>query len=261
MPVDPRPWIDLTDRVAMVTGAASGIGRATCEALAAAGAIVVALDREADGLGQTAQSIAAAGGAAFPHEMDVTSQADWDAAAAWVAAEWGRADILVNAAGVAPTDRAGDPGLGAYRQTFAVNVEGSLLGMAAALEFMRAQGKGAIVNVSSTAALKGNPFMASYGASKAAIQHYSRSAALELVRAGHDIRVNSVHPGLVDTRMAHDLFDAYAGKLTSEQVVAMATTGRLARPEELADTILFLVSDRASFISGAAIVADRAHSA
>lgn len=253
MAVGVEPWIDLEGRVALVTGAASGIGRATCKALTAAGALVLGLDRDEPGL--------TGGDCARVLRIDVTSQSDWEAVSALVSREWGRVDILINAAGIAPTDRAGDKGLGQYRETFAVNVEGSLLGMAVALEFMRRSGKGAIVNVSSTAAFKGNPVMASYGASKAAIQHYTRSAALELVRAGLEIRVNSVHPGLVDTPMAQDLFDAYAGKLTRDQVIAMASSGRLARPEEVADTILFLVSDRASFISGASVAVDRGQSA
>jgi NAD(P)-dependent dehydrogenase (short-subunit alcohol dehydrogenase family) len=255
------PWIDLSGRVALITGAASGIGRASAKAIAQAGAIVVAVDRDRTGAESCAADILADGGKAHARAYDVTSQEGWNDTAGWLREELGRLDILVNAAGIAPTDSAGDADLGTYRQTFAINLEGPLMGMAVALAFMREAGKGAIVNIASTAAYKGNPFMASYGASKAALQHFTKSAALQLARTGADIRVNSVHPGLVDTRMAGDLFAAYEGKMSKDQVIAMSTTGRLARPEELADTVLFLVSDRASFISGAAITVDRAHSA
>lgn len=252
------PWIDLGGRVAAVTGAASGIGRAAAIALAGAGATVIVLDRDIAGALSTLSAI---DGEAEARELDVVDAAAWRDLATWIDARFGRLDILVNSAGVAESDRAGDTDLDAYRRCFAVNVEGSLLGMATALEFMRAAGRGAIVNLSSTAALKGNPIMASYGASKAAIAHYTRSAALECVRSGHDIRVNAVQPGLVETSMAQDFYGIFDKVGGPEAVVAMTTTGRPARAEEIADLILYLASDRASFISGALVVADRAHSA
>jgi NAD(P)-dependent dehydrogenase (short-subunit alcohol dehydrogenase family) len=230
-------WIDLAGSVALVTGAASGIGRAAAVALAEAGAMLVVAD------------------------IDVSSSSAWERLGDWVKGEFGRLDILVNSAGVALSDRVGDASLETYRQTFAINVEGTMLGMAQALRFMRKAGKGSIVNIASTASLKGNPIMASYGASKAAIAHFTRSAALEAARAGHDIRINSVHPGLVDTAMAQDFFGHFSKMGSPENIVSHVTTGRPARPEEIADLILFLSSDRASFISGASINIDRAHSA
>jgi NAD(P)-dependent dehydrogenase (short-subunit alcohol dehydrogenase family) len=255
------PWIDLAGRVAIVTGAGSGIGRACALAIGAAGGIVLALDLDPASAEATASAVIAAGGDAHSRMLDVTDAAQWDETSAWIAENWGRLDILVNSAGVAMSDRAGDTDLAIYHKTFAINVDGSLLGMAAALRFMRENGKGAIVNISSTAALTGNPIMASYGASKAAIAHFTRSAAKETTRAGHDIRINAVQPGLVDTSMADDFFDILHKAGPPETLVKMMTTGRPGRPEEIADLILYLVSDRASFISGAAIVIDRAASA
>lgn len=252
-----EPWIDLTGKVAVVTGAASGIGRACVEGLAEVGATVLALDRDEAGC----RTLAEAGMAAASHRIDVTSEADWQEASDWIENEWGRVDILVNNAGVVFTDRVGDEALDTYRKTFAVNVEGSLLGMRMALHFMRRQGKGAIVNISSAASFSGSSIMASYGASKSAIAHYTRSAALELARAGHDIRVNSVHPGLTETAMAQDFYGIYQKLGPPEAVVSAMTMGRAGRPEEVADLVTYLSSDRASFISGAAIAIDRAKSA
>ncbi|HEX7819130.1 MAG TPA: SDR family oxidoreductase [Sphingobium sp.] len=251
----------MTDRVAAVTGAAAGIGRATAYALAAAGAKVVALDRDLDGAQDTIAAIGEAGGTAVAHALDVTSESDWHAAEEAIETGFGRLDILVNSAGVSLKDSVGDAALDIYRQTFAINVEGSLLGMRTALGFMRRQGKGAIVNLSSAASLRGNTLMASYGASKAAITHFTRSAAVETVRAGNDIRINAVLPGLIDTSMADDLFRIYDRIGSPDAIRAAITTGRAGRPDEVADLILFLVSDRASHISGTSIVIDRAANA
>ncbi len=253
------PWIDLGGRIALVTGAANGIGRATALALAERGATVVLLDRDEAGVRLVAGEI---GEAATPRALDVTSKPDWDALGDWVAKTWGRLDILVNSAGIARFDRIDEAMFETYRDVFAINVEGSLLGMTTALRFMRAAGTGAIVNVASTAALKGNPAMASYGASKAAIAHFTRSAALECNRAGNDIRVNAVMPGFTETAMAQQVYDQFDAKMGGrEATMKVFSSGRAARPEEIADLIVYLASDRASFISGSVIACDRAQSA
>lgn len=256
-----QPWIDLSGQVALVTGAASGIGRAAVLALAGAGATVLALDLDLAGAEAAAEAVRAAGGVAEARRLDVTDKAGWDAIGQWIAADFGRLDILVNSAGVALKDSVGDASLDIYHRTFAINVEGTLLGMELALRFMRAQGKGAIVNLSSSASLRGNSLMASYGASKSAVAHYTRSAAVQNIRAGHDIRINAIHPGVIGTPMAGDLYAIYDKVGTPDQARAAFTTGREGRPEEVADLILFLSSERASYIAGASIVIDRAANA
>ncbi|MCB2078695.1 MAG: SDR family oxidoreductase [Novosphingobium sp.] len=250
------PWIDLTGRVAAVTGAAAGIGRATAKALAGAGAKVIVLDRDEAGAKAVADEIAGAA-----RKIDVASGTDWHAVEEWIRAEFGQLDVMVNCAGIALKDLVGDVPLDTYRRTFDVNVEGTLHGMAMALKFMRRQGTGAIVNLSSAASLKGSTLMASYGASKAAVAHYTRSAALENARAGHDIRINAVHPGTIATQMAEDLYRIYEHVGPRDVAEKVFSMGRPGRPEEVADLILFLASDRASYISGASIVIDRAASA
>ncbi|MEY2925765.1 MAG: Cyclopentanol dehydrogenase, partial [Pseudomonadota bacterium] len=222
-------WIDLTGRVAVVTGAAAGIGKATALALARAGAKVVALDRDLAG----AQAVAdAVGGDA--HGLDVTSQAEWHTVAAWIESTFGRIDILVNSAGIAISDSVGDASLADYHTTFAVNVEGTLIGMEVALKFMRKQGKGSIINLSSTASLKGNPILASYGASKAAVAHFTRSSALQNARTNGDIRINAVLPGLIETAMADDFYDIFERVGSPDALRSAFTTGRAGRPEEVA---------------------------
>ncbi|MEO6717879.1 MAG: SDR family oxidoreductase [Novosphingobium sp.] len=200
--------------------------------------------------------------AAQARALDVTRQEDWTALGDWVGARWGRLDIMVNCAGIARFDRVDEAIMETFREVFAVNVDGVVMGMAMALGFMRPAGKGAIVNVSSTASLKGNPAMASYGASKAAVAHFNRSAALEVNRAGLDVRINAVMPGFTDTAMADEVHQRFDDKLGGrEATMKVFSSGRSARPEEIADLIVYLASDRASFISGSVIAIDRAQSA
>jgi len=259
--IDPRPWIDLSDQVAVVTGGGAGIGRAAAIALASAGSVVIVTDTNMSGAENTVATIVSGGGSAYSLKLDVISQSEWDEAADWIEREFGHLDILVNCAGVALSDRVGDDSLDVYRKTFAINTEGSLLGMAMALRFMRKTGKGSIINLSSGAAKRGNPIMASYGASKAAVAHFTRSAAVETMRSGHDIRINAILPGLIETSMADDLYKIQEKLGPPETIIEKMTTGRTGQPKEVADLILFLASDRASYISGTSINIDRAVSA
>lgn len=255
-------WIDLTGKVALVTGAASGIGRAAAENIAQAGAKVILLDRDEAGVAKAAAALRQSGHDAVERVLDVSQGADWQALGEWIAADVGRIDILVNSAGIARFDKVGADIFPTYHEVFAVNVEGVLRGMALALDYMRPVGRGAIVNVSSTASLKGNPAMASYGASKAAVSHFTRSAALEVNRAGLDIRINAVLPGFTDTGMAQQIHDQFDSKLGGrEETMKVFASGRTAQPQEIADLILYLVSDRASFVSGSTYNIDRAQSA
>jgi 3alpha(or 20beta)-hydroxysteroid dehydrogenase len=210
----------------VVTGAAGGIGAATVERLRRDGATVVGVD-------------AREGGDQF---LDVTDPEAWAALVDGL----GRIDGLVNAAGVTHRARVGDVEVEDWNRVFAVNVTGPMLGMQAVLARMPAGG--AIVNVCSLAALTGH-YPAAYTASKWALRGLSRTASLELGRRG--IRVNAVFPGFIDTPMT-----ASAPPAFQAASVRAASLGRTGRPEEVAATIAFLLSDAASYLTGAEIAVD-----
>ncbi|CAI9401438.1 SDR family NAD(P)-dependent oxidoreductase [Nocardioides sp. T2.26MG-1] len=222
--------MDLTDKVVVVTGAARGQGAAEVEALAAAGATVVATD-----------VLPFAG-----RHLDVTSAADWATLAADLDAEYGRVDALVNNAGVAARERLPDVTLETWQRTFDINVTGPLLGIQALAPLMPPGSS--IVNICSVAAMSGHA-AAAYTASKWALRGLTRSASLELGSRG--IRVNAVMPGLIDTPLM-----ASASPAFTVAALAEIPLGRVGTPADIAPTIVFLVSDDAAYYNGAEIVVD-----
>lgn len=249
----------LNGAVALLTGARGEIGRATCAALASAGARVVATD-----IGER------------PHELspdvwmqhDVTSSNDWDRVVGSIRGQFGRLDCLINSAGICPLERIERTSLELWRKVASVNVESILLGMQAALPLLRESGKdrpggASIVNLASTAGIRGVAFTAAYCASKGAVTLLSKAAAKEFAVLKYPIRVNSVHPWSVDSPMM-DLnlkrFVALGAAPSVEAAKASFTSrnpmGRLARAHEIAGSIVFLCSPAASFMNGAEIVID-----
>ena len=218
--------MSLAGRTVVVTGAASGIGAATAARLRDARARVVGVDAQ-----EGADRV-----------LDVTDPDGWAALAAGVE----RVDGLVNAAGVTHRARVGEVDLAGWNRTLAVNVTGPLLGIQAVLGRMPAGGS--IVNVCSLAALTGH-YTAAYTASKWALRGLSRTASLELGPRG--IRVNAVFPGYVETPMTASAPPAFL-----DASIAAASLGRPGRPEEVAEVIAFLVSDAASYLTGAEIAVD-----
>jgi NAD(P)-dependent dehydrogenase (short-subunit alcohol dehydrogenase family) len=248
----------LEGRVALVTGAARGIGAATARALAGAGAKVVVSDMN-DGTA-TAKEI---GGAYVKH--DVTSEDDWIAAVAFAKATFGGLDILVNNAGVFWMKPIVATSLEDFRKMQQVNVEGVFLGLkhcipALAERAGKWDGGGAIVNLSSVAGLVGSPLTLAYNASKGAVRLMTKAAALECASAGMKIRVNSVHPGIIDTPMMEKAMGEMAGADGSnslrERFISRHPLGRLGRDTDIANAILFLASDAAAFMTGSEVVVD-----
>jgi NAD(P)-dependent dehydrogenase (short-subunit alcohol dehydrogenase family) len=244
-------------KIAMVTGGASGIGRAIACALAAEGAGVVVADRDAG----TARSVSREIGASCDFaELDVTETASWTDALRRLDQGFGRLDILVNNAGVVLLEAIEDMTLVQWRTVIETNMDGAFLGMQHCAPRIRAGGGGAIINIASTAGLRGAAYASAYSASKAGLISLTRSAARQFARDEFGVRVNAICPGPVATPAHIDRPGALARRLGREaieqQIVASVPMGRLGRPEEIASAALFLASSEASFITGAVLTAD-----
>ena len=237
----------LKDKVAIVTGAARGQGAAEARLFADEGAKVVLTDV----LSAEGEATAAACGGMFMHH-DVSSEEPWERVVAATLAAHGRIDVLVNNAGIFHRAKLVDHTLEDFRRVLDINTVGVFLGMRAVAPQMIAQGGGSIVNISSIAGLVGSPYAIAYGASKFAVTGMTKSAAAELARYG--IRVNSIHPGMIETEMIHEVVGHDEGRL--ERMAASTPFRRAAGPEEIAALALFLASDEASFSSGSQFVAD-----
>lgn len=241
----------LAGKTALITGAASGIGRATAALFHAEGAKVAATDHNEKGLVETKAF------ADLVLPQDVTDEARWRQVVDAVVATIGRLDILVNSAGIAFKGNIETATLDDWRKTHAVNVEGTFMGCREAIRVMKATGGGSIVNLSSVAGIIGDAQSAAYCASKGAVRLLTKSAALHCGRAGYNIRLNSVHPSFADTAMVQELIASSKNpERVREGLARAAPMGRLGRAEEVASTILFLASDESSFTTGAEIVVD-----
>ncbi|MEI6486908.1 MAG: glucose 1-dehydrogenase [Sphingomonadales bacterium] len=245
----------LTGKVALVTGAASGLGAAAARRLARAGAAVVLTDRDIAGE-DVAASIVDGGGQAVFRLHDVTSQPDWAAAVEHAVADFGGLHILVNNAGVAGGNNAlMDHSYEAWRQILGVNLDGVFLGLRHAGPRIAAAGGGSVINISSILGKVGMAGAAAYCASKGGVTLLTKAAALEWAPLG--IRVNSIHPGFIDTPMVSG---ALAGREDGNEMrvalMAAHPLGRFGLPREIGDAVAFLASDEASFITGAELVVD-----
>lgn len=246
------------DRVAIVTGAAGGIGRATAVRLASEGARVVATDLKDSPIDDTARAVEGAGGEIVVVEHDVTRSDQWQRVVSEATARFGGVDWLVNNAGIegaiAPIEHSPEE---MFDRVMAVNVKGVFLGLKVALPALRARDGGVIVNVASVAGLTGDPNIAPYVASKHAVIGLTRSAAVG--GAPDQIRVNAVCPSPIETRMMRALEagmapeDPHAIKAMLNQRIPL---GRYGTPEEVAALIAFLCSDDARFITGSIYTVD-----
>ena len=244
----------LAGKIAIVTGGASGIGRATCRLFGREGATVLVADIDAAGGRAVAEELARAGSRAAFLRLDATLEVDWIAAVEHVLREHGRLDVLVNNAG-----RGGLPArvaaehvvLADWDLIMAANATSVMLGTKHAIPAMRRTGGGAIVNVVSIYALVGSRAGTSYHASKGAARALTRAAAIQYAPEG--IRINAVFPGFVETGMTAEL---HAQPGVREERVALTPVGRIAEPEDIAPGILYLASDEASFVTGAELVID-----
>ncbi|HEY2715907.1 MAG TPA: glucose 1-dehydrogenase [Solirubrobacterales bacterium] len=241
----------LAGKVALVTGAGSGIGRASAERFAAEGAQVVAVDvRAAD---ETAAAIEAAGGEALALATDVSDETAVEAMAGAALERFGRVDVLMNNAGVLDAyEPAAETSTATWNRILGVNLSGQFFTSRALLPQMVERGAGAIVNVASTAGLNGGNGGAAYTTSKHAVIGFTRQLCFDYARKG--IRCNVICPGAVETGMTKEIFASPDAAVM--EAVESAPIGRWAQPEELAAAALFLASDEASFVNGAVYVVD-----
>lgn len=243
----------IEDKVALVTGAASGLGEAITRRFAAEGATVVLADiDEANG---RALAVQIGAGAAFV-KLDVTIEADWIAAFAEIEARHGRIDVLVNNAGITTYGSVEEVTLDAFRHEMDVDLVGPFLGCKHVVPLMNRTG-GSVINIASMASIRAEHYLVAYNAAKAGVTHMTKSVALHYARAGYGMRCNSVHPGVIHT----PILDKVLGQAEDPDALyaewlALHPIGRIGQPEEVAALCLYLASDESAFATGAEFVLD-----
>ena len=238
-------------KVALISGAASGLGAADASVLAREGATVVLTDIDEDAGEAAAESIRKAGGKATFLVQDAANEEQWQQVIAAIRKEHGRLDVLVNNAGIVIMGSPEDCTLDDFRKQNAVMSEGVFLGCKHALPLMHESGGGSIINMSSIASHLGYPIFFAYSAAKGAVRSMSKAIAVHCQMNGYNIRVNSLHPGAIDTPMV----DQTTSELGIENKEDLSPVG-LGKPEDVANVVLFLASDESRFVNGTEILID-----
>jgi NAD(P)-dependent dehydrogenase (short-subunit alcohol dehydrogenase family) len=249
-------------KVALVTGGASGIGKASAGLLAAEGATVVLADIDETRGEAAAAAIRATGGSAGFHAMDVAREEAWRRLIDDIVGRHGRLDVLVNNAGIAELGNVEETSLDDWRRTTSINLDGVFLGVREGIRAMKANGGGSIVNLSSIEGIIGDPNLSAYNASKGGVRLLTKCAALHCAQAGYGIRVNSVHPGYILTPMVEAVMEKLGDVASArEYLESLHPLGRLGEPIDIAYGILYLASDESKFMTGSELVIDGGYTA
>lgn len=244
----------LQDKVAIITGGASGIGKAVATLFVKEGARVVIADIDAR---RGKKAATALGENALFFEQNVADVDSWPGVFAAAKEQWGRVDILINNAAVGILKDIEEVSLDEWHFVHSVTLDGVFLGCKQAIQEMKDSGGGSIVNLSSIAGLRGVPEMVSYATSKGAVRMLSKTVALHCARKNYNIRCNSVHPSFIDTPMVEKMIMMSPEPEKTEAFVnSVSPLRRMGKPEEVAHMVLYLASDESSFVNGAEFVID-----
>ena len=252
-------------KVAIVTGGRKGLGRASAILLAKEGAKVVITDRKAEGAQDVLEDIRQSGGEAIFIQQDVSKEEDWQRMMTKAVDRFGRLDVLVNNAGVGAVKSIEDITLEEWRWVMSVNLDGVFLGTKYAIEAMRKNGGGSIINMSSIEGMVGDSRMVAYDASKGGVRTLTKSAALHCAKRGYNIRINTVHPGFIDTDMVRGFLKAQAKNgdvdAARKALESLHPVGHLGEPDDVAYAVLYLASDESKFATGSELVIDGGYTA
>lgn len=244
-------------KVALVTGGRRGLGQASAIMLAREGAKVAISDRKEEGADVVLDVIKNAGGEVVFIQQDVSQEQDWKHTIDEVSKRFGKLDILVNNAGVGAGKNIEDLTLEDWRWVMSVNLDGVFLGTKYAIEAMKKTGGGSIINMSSIEGMVGDRRLAAYDASKGGVRILTKSAALHCAKAGYNIRVNSLHPGFIDTPMVTGFVKAQGDASAARKELEMLhPLGHLGEPNDVAYAVLYLASDESKFVTGSELVVD-----
>ena len=264
---------DCSGKTALVTGAATGIGRSCALALAAAGAKLIVTDIDVSGVEKTAKMITDAGGQARSLAQDVSQESVWQEIMESLQKTEGQLNILVNNAGIAIGGPVTEMSLEDWRRQNAINLDGVFLGCKHSIPLMAQSGLSSIINISSIAGLIGASGLAGYSASKGGVRLFSKAIANECADNGQTIRCNSVHPGIIDTdiwsreiagmaKNNPDIMTPGGNRVNIDMVAAAGMpNGRPGQPEDIANGIVYLASDASSYVNGTELVIDYAMTA
>lgn len=248
----------MAGKMALITGAAQGLGAAISHMLAKEGAKVALTDINEAGAAEVAAAIDAEFGAgtAFSYGQDVTDEARWQAVLKSAHDDMGGLNVLVNNAGIGTMGSVEDEPYEAFRKVQAVDVDSIFLGCKYAIPLMRDHGMGSIINISSIAGIIASHNYVSYNAAKAAVRHMSKSIALHLARTGGQIRCNSVHPTFINTPILDGVKQMFGEEEGLAKLARQVPLGRVGEPEDIAYAVLYLASDESKFVTGAELKVD-----